>query len=239
MKMRLSISKPCSESYQYMSPTQKGRFCASCEKEIIDFTLLTDSQIRQFFENQNSAVCGRLKSTQLAHTFEDSGKVRPSKSNWIAALFSTLLVVSASNLKAEPTWKEVLRMPFNFKAGNSVKNTELVNPDSVKIIKGKVYDQAGETLPGAAIKLNSTNIEAISLSDGSFEIQIPAHYKLKSVVLEASYIGFKTISKNLSNYKEGEQLTLTLTSENYLGMISIDWPQTKPSKKKSKDKAGN
>ena len=237
--MKLSISKPCSENYQYMSPTEKGRFCASCKKEVIDFTSLTDSQIREFFLSQNSRVCGRLSSTQLSHIYESSAKSHPIKHNWIAAVFSTLLVVSTSNLKAETTWKDVLRMPFNFKLSTCEKDRGLLSSDSLKIVRGKVKDQSGETLPGAAVKLEGTEIETISLSDGSFEIKVPAHLKFTAVVLQASYIGFKTISKNLSNYKEGEQLTLTLTSENYLGMISIDWPQTKPSKKKSKDKAGN
>lgn len=41
----LSIPTPCHEDWDKMTPTEKGRHCQSCEKEVVDFSLLSDQQI--------------------------------------------------------------------------------------------------------------------------------------------------------------------------------------------------
>ncbi len=35
-----------------MSPNEQGRFCSSCAKTVIDFSIMTDAQLILYFENQ-------------------------------------------------------------------------------------------------------------------------------------------------------------------------------------------
>jgi len=62
----MKISSPCHESYQAMSPSSGGRFCASCEKVVIDFTQMSTEEVKNYFQASISQeVCGRFKSPQV------------------------------------------------------------------------------------------------------------------------------------------------------------------------------
>jgi len=47
--IQLSIPKPCHENWDAMSPVEKGRFCGSCQKQVVDFSNMNDWQIAEFF----------------------------------------------------------------------------------------------------------------------------------------------------------------------------------------------
>ncbi len=63
---KISIPKPCHEDWNTMTPSEKGRFCDSCAKTVIDFTTMSSLHIQDFLaENQNQKICGHFKKTQL------------------------------------------------------------------------------------------------------------------------------------------------------------------------------
>lgn len=64
-KIHLSIPRPCHENWEAMTPTEKGKFCASCQKTVVDFTSMSDRQIAEFFKKPASSVCGRAHNDQL------------------------------------------------------------------------------------------------------------------------------------------------------------------------------
>lgn len=62
----IKIPKPCHENWDTMSPQDKGRFCGSCNKTVIDFTKMDTYQIQDFLqENKDKRICGHIKQTQL------------------------------------------------------------------------------------------------------------------------------------------------------------------------------
>lgn len=63
--IQIAIPSPCHEDWNKMTPTDKGRFCASCQKQVIDFTQWSDKELYEFFNKQQSKVCGRFRATQL------------------------------------------------------------------------------------------------------------------------------------------------------------------------------
>ncbi|MCW3072982.1 MAG: hypothetical protein JWP69_51 [Flaviaesturariibacter sp.] len=65
-KLKLSIPEPCHEEWEGMSPSAQGRFCGSCQKEVIDFSTMSTAQILAFFKQPKGAVCGRFDREQLA-----------------------------------------------------------------------------------------------------------------------------------------------------------------------------
>jgi hypothetical protein len=65
--MKIVIDNPCHENWDAMSPNEKGAFCLSCQKTVIDFSVQTVEEIKNFFVKlpKTESVCGRFKEEQL------------------------------------------------------------------------------------------------------------------------------------------------------------------------------
>jgi hypothetical protein len=65
--MKIVIDNPCHENWDAMSPNDKGAFCLSCQKTVIDFSVKTVEEIKNFFVELpgTESVCGRFKEEQL------------------------------------------------------------------------------------------------------------------------------------------------------------------------------
>ena len=78
------IPKPCHESWGDMTPTQQGKFCLSCEKEVVDFSEKSAEEIINFFHlrtNTEERVCGRFNVKDVA-TPESKSKYNHRLINW-------------------------------------------------------------------------------------------------------------------------------------------------------------
>lgn len=65
-KYKLTIPKPCHEDWNIMTPNSIGRFCGSCEKNVVDFTTMNPKEIQNYFvSNQGKNICGRFSNQQL------------------------------------------------------------------------------------------------------------------------------------------------------------------------------
>ena len=63
---KVSIPKPCHEDWSKMTQKEKGRFCGSCSKTVIDFTKKSKEEIQQYLsENFGKRVCGHFNKRQL------------------------------------------------------------------------------------------------------------------------------------------------------------------------------
>lgn len=72
--MKISINTPCHENWDTMLPDEKGAFCLSCQKSVVDFSDKSLNQIKDFFRKKKDpgSVCGRFEETQLtALSFDD------------------------------------------------------------------------------------------------------------------------------------------------------------------------
>ena len=65
---QLNIQNPCHEVWEGFKPTPEGGFCASCQKNVIDFSRMTESQLVAYFKDlssENQHLCGRFRDDQL------------------------------------------------------------------------------------------------------------------------------------------------------------------------------
>ena len=68
-KLQLAIPEPCHENWQKMTPTDQGRFCNACAKEVVDFSVMTDKEVLNYFTQlTHEKVCGRAFPDQLNRT---------------------------------------------------------------------------------------------------------------------------------------------------------------------------
>jgi len=62
---RLQIPTPCQENWANMQPADKGRHCAACQKTVVDFTAMSDTEIIRYMSKAGQHVCGRLTPDQV------------------------------------------------------------------------------------------------------------------------------------------------------------------------------
>lgn len=69
-KIALTVSEPCHQNWDAMTPEQKGRFCSSYQKTVVDFTAMSDRQIAEYFKEAVGSTCGRFYNDQLNRPLE-------------------------------------------------------------------------------------------------------------------------------------------------------------------------
>lgn len=83
----IQLTFSCQEDLEAMSCTSKGRFCSACQKEVIDFTKMSYSDIQRI-RGEQTEMCGMFRAEQIdpsLHPIE-----LPKVRTW--AYLSTLLV---------------------------------------------------------------------------------------------------------------------------------------------------
>jgi hypothetical protein len=142
-KLTLSIPKPCHEDWDKMTCAEKGRFCGSCRKEVIDFTRMSESQLIAFFKKPTGSVCGRFRNDQL----EKDIYIRPRRMPWVKYFFQIALPVFLFSCKQKTIGKvkmETVKDP----ALNSVSVVMgRPVPPLTGDVKSSVNITKGETLP--------------------------------------------------------------------------------------------
>lgn len=49
-----------------MTPNEQGRFCDTCAKTVVDFSVMSDEAVREyFFSNHGKQICGHFKNSQV------------------------------------------------------------------------------------------------------------------------------------------------------------------------------
>ncbi|CAL1520706.1 hypothetical protein [Chitinophaga sp. MM2321] len=91
----LSIPTPCGENWDKMTDTAAGKHCISCDKTVIDFSLLTDAEIFAVINNGKGNVCGHFTNDQLGGCIPPP---LPQRNSFIPAMLLTAgMVVSIAN----------------------------------------------------------------------------------------------------------------------------------------------
>src|SRR5215217_1712729 len=100
--LSLTLPKPCSETWSNFTPTSTGGFCASCSKTVIDFTKMSDDQIRGFFTSKPAHTCGRFRPDQLKiYPHQAPPNIRPGLTLVKAGLLSLLLAFLSKQASAQ------------------------------------------------------------------------------------------------------------------------------------------
>ena len=64
--LRVNIEEPCTEKWQDMTQLEKGVYCKNCCKEVIDFSILSDTEIVDYIQKgKGEKMCGRFNKEQL------------------------------------------------------------------------------------------------------------------------------------------------------------------------------
>lgn len=64
---QIQIPKPCDANWNEMTPNEQGKFCSLCDKTVVDFTKMSDEEIKHFFKikKKEERVCGHFYASQV------------------------------------------------------------------------------------------------------------------------------------------------------------------------------
>ena len=189
-KIQLTIPDPCHENWDQMTPQEKGRFCGSCQKTVVDFTNMSDREIAEFFKKPPSSLCGHFHQDQLERDISLPRKRIP----WIKYFFR--FTIPAALISTRATAQGVVTTKNNTVCTTDSSRTRDNSIEEKKHpLQGKVTNARGVGIPFAAVVVRGTGKRVSANGDGNFEIaaEIGAN-------LEVYAIGYDTQSITVHDF---------------------------------------
>lgn len=176
--LTVQIPQPCHERWADMQPTERGRFCASCQKTVVDYTGLSDQELVSLLSKSLETTCGRFRNEQLNHPLMVSNPgLTAVWHRWVGLLTMSLFgwqtaqaQVSQTSRPPQPTSVRpvysVTTLPIQAVGGSVTK----------RVISGRVIfmDSSGNLspVPAADISVERYGEKTQTDSTGTFSLTI-------------------------------------------------------------------
>mgnify|MGYP006395384781 CR=1 FL=1 len=232
--IQISIPNPCHEDWNKMTPTEKGKHCAVCTKEVFDFTQATDEDlVKLAYAGDN--LCGRFRKDQLDREIK-----LERKSRWnLAPLAASVLLPLSLMANPRPEPKPVESTYLSLGIGSMHK--------SQVMLTGYIKDKDGQPINDVKLEDLGTGNISYSNVDGSYRLVAAS-----GSIIEVYKEGYDRFYEQLGNYHEQKQVTLNMVLEaqlqevfpitdltNHLtgiaGGIKVNYRQNKDSLQTKKD----
>lgn len=185
--MNLHIPKPCNEDWSKMQPTENGRFCDACQKQVFDFTNATVDEIKKIYIENNGKICGRMSSKIFIQQYVQKQVKREYFRKLKLFLLAALICFGVNLFTIEKAAASVF---------NTMKTQFLATqPDTLECItiKGEVKDkETKEVLPFANVLFKDGDSVVAGTStdiDGKYTLKIKKQ-QYKKASLTVVYIGY-------------------------------------------------
>jgi hypothetical protein len=186
MNQQIHLPSPCPQNPRNFTPTGKGGFCQSCQKEVVDFRKMSQNEIIDFFKNNSSNRCGIFYPSQLESAKESFGKVK-FNGFWVLSFVGFLgltfpvftQTLSNPRLEQSPSGSSEISKPDSY-------------PDPSRKIQGRIISETEKDgIPGALILIKGNKVGTSTNLDGFFELEIPDSISSKKITLVLSFIGYQ------------------------------------------------
>lgn len=208
--IQLSIAEPCHENWNRMTAVEQGRFCDSCQKEVIDFTSMSDAEVAAFFKRPSAgSVCGRFMKDQLGRNIAIPKKRIP----WVKYFFQFTLPLFFTTLKVNAQKGMVAVKTTTSPVACTKQPLRQMGKIAMiedRQIKGQIVDEEGTPVPYANIMIKGTSIGAPADNAGQFTF--PMKTENDSVILSVSSVGFagKDVVVNYQDIMNNKRVIIRL-----------------------------
>ena len=183
-----------------MLPNGKGRHCSSCEKTVIDFSKLSDSEIYKILDENNSKVCGRFSAFQLNRSIYS--QVQINKSIYPKVLLGAALATCA----VFPSFSQdsFAEIQTEISSTSDKVHSNKLGPefgkDSSKYIRGFVISSKTlKPISYAEVNLNGLGKPIVTNDCGYFEYKLIEDYPYPdSIEIKVSVDGYFKQKKQIS-----------------------------------------
>ncbi len=203
---QITIPTPCHEDWGKMSPQQKGRHCASCDKVVVDFTKSSKKEIIDHLETAEGKTCGRFTSDQISRSHQTSN---------LAKIAASIMAIVGTQTALNAQVGQVMIMGEAVAPDHSITINAL-NTVPYKLV-GIVHSETGKALTNAKVSVYSSGKMVKSVmtdENGNYSLEFPeGSISTKSIDLRVFSPGNDTTKITDLELKKVET-TLNITVNN-------------------------
>ncbi len=182
MNKSLHIAEPCHENWGNMSPTEKGKFCQVCTKEVMDFTSKSKEEIIEHIEQSTTSICGRFHADQLDSCGPTTSATAKKKFNYsfrpYVLSFMAFIGFSILFNKQADAQRKMGKVAVKGRVKYIPERTDEVSKKQATTIEGVVSESgSNRAIPNAKVTINSNGtLKAVAFTDaeGKYKIVLPA-----------------------------------------------------------------
>jgi hypothetical protein len=228
--IQVHIPEPCHQDWGKMQPEEKGRFCSSCSKTVVDFSLMSDRDVLSWLAGAGGKTCGRFTADQLnRNLMVVPEKKRSWWSAWNVMLIGLLLSSRAEaqtkttqgTVHLAPKKKRVIVVPDH--APDHVTGDIAMfvpEPDRGSILVSVIDSVASLPVANATILIGG-GIRSLS-ADTAGEFRLTRKMLAAAPDIEISAIGYATRKITLAGaVARQEKLTINLAPQ-MMGLPSVE-----------------
>ncbi len=208
--LKLSIAKPCNEDWQQMTQLDQGKHCSSCQRVVIDFSKMSDSEIVQYLlKHKSEKICGNFYSTQINRPMGFVNKKKSVRWPSIAAMLvaGMFQLMPSNSFAQQRTPQHLYPKPMSFAKEEARDKDIKTEPskDSLVTYNLKIYSSDTKlAIYGAVVRIeklgtftsNGQGLVTITIEENKIpdmlEIEIFAH----GYEMEFIHISRQKISAN-------------------------------------------
>jgi hypothetical protein len=241
--LQIHIPTPCHENWDVMTPEAKGRFCGSCAKVVVDFSVMTDNEVLNYLKKNSGNTCGHFTTDQLDRPIIET-QLQPNKTwrYWLASIASLLVMLQRSAAqtttaiikgkvleKKSATKKVVKKATVNREITLGMIVPEIVKGDielieeTNQLFQAIVVDDNNQPIPFASV--NTKAKIGFSSTDSLGKFFIENKYNLDSINLVISSVGYETKEVSISaNTKTSQVIQLKKKAVQLPDVTVISYP---------------
>jgi hypothetical protein len=227
--VHIKVAEPCHENWNKMTPKEKGRHCGSCQKIVVDFTVMSDKELLDHISKAAGQYgCGRFSGDQLNRDIKTTEKKR--RFTWAYVwnfLLATFLVTESYAQKQPVTSKKPnVQLPNQSPIVGIIAVRE-PDPEPSKEISGTIIDQdSKQAIAGATIMVKGTTKGVIADSLGRFKLMVDDK---AAITLEISSVGHETQTLVLNKKKSWHNVKVIMKGdEAIMGKFGYNIKENKP-----------
>ncbi len=187
---------PCKENLYKMKATEKGKFCSSCDKEVINFTHSSIQEIINTHKASETQVCGiyAKEHFNVRPKAKEYNFLPPLKFMAAGLLAFTIPNIGNShiNIKPEQVIEQSIKVPKPFD------------------IRGTIIGDNGKGIAGARIYIAELDLETTSDNNGAFHLILNDVNVINSLKLIVSHENYKQIEQSLNKTNFNQTATATV-----------------------------
>lgn len=215
MRIKLTIPEPCHENWNNMTPTEKGKHCAVCDKEVFDMTKSSEEEVAEKISKMESGnVCARIPNAYLDKKIElhAAGMGKYGKMGAAGALITAV------------AFTPIISNPETDLSDVAKNNTIQISNPSIQM-NGTIVNEKGEIIPGVRVIVEQNNHKAFttSLANGRFVFNFDSQKITNGkATLKLEKVGFESVEREITINGSMENGKFVLNSIEMVKELKMD-----------------